>query len=124
MSSLKRKAGSQTGGTDVKKAKQNGSITSFFGGPKTTAATSTASGASAAPEPAGPKFDKAKWVAGLTAAQKELLQLEITTLHESWLAHLKDELTSPEFLELKKFLNRETTAGKKWFPPKEDVYSW
>ncbi len=124
MSSLKRKAGPQTGGSDVKKAKQNGSITSFFGGPKAATAPSVDSGAAAAPEPAGPKFDKVKWVAGLTAAQKELLQLEITTLHDSWLAYLKDEITSPEFLELKKFLNRETAAGKKWFPPKEDVYSW
>ncbi len=124
MSSLKRKAGPQTGGSDVKKPKQNGSITSFFGGPKPTSSSADSGAKSAAPEPAAPKFDKVKWVASLTAAQKELLQLEITTLHDSWLAHLKDEITSPEFLELKKFLDRETAAGKKWFPPKEDVYSW
>ena len=55
---------------------------------------------------------------------REVLKLEIETLDESWLAHLKDEITTKEFLELKKFLDRETKAGKKWFPPKEDVYSW
>lgn len=123
MSTLKRKANTQTAGSDAKKPKQNGSITSFFGAPK-TAASKPGSGSGTAPEPAGPKFDKAKWVAGLTPEQRTLLKLEIDTLHESWLAHLKDEITTKEFLELKRFLDRETAAGKKWFPPKEDVYSW
>ncbi|KAK5992757.1 Uracil-DNA glycosylase [Cladobotryum mycophilum] len=87
--------------------------------------------AAAAPKPAGSassapasKFDKEKWVAGLTAEEKKLLKLEIDTLHDSWLALLKDDIVSKEFLDLKKFLDRETASGKKWFPPKEDVYSW
>ena len=37
---------------------------------------------------------------------------------------MKDEITSPEFLELKRFLKREVESGKKVFPPSEDVYSW
>ncbi|KAK1970634.1 uracil-DNA glycosylase [Colletotrichum eremochloae] len=120
MSTLKRKAGTLSA-ADTKKPKQDGSIMSFFGAPKSVAKASSAD----APEaPPAAKFDKAKWVAGLTAEQKELLQLEIDTLHESWLALLKDEVTSKEFLDLKRFLNRESDAGKKWFPPKEDVYSW
>ncbi|KAK3394235.1 uracil-DNA glycosylase-like protein [Podospora didyma] len=132
MSTLKRKAATQAGGADAKKAKQNGSIMSFFGppkvtpaagGPKTAAGGSNGGGSAVADAPAV-KFDKEKWVASLTAEQRELLQLEITTLHDSWLARLKDEITTPEFLGLKKFLDRETAAGKKWFPPKEDVYSW
>ncbi|KAH8899413.1 uracil-DNA glycosylase [Thozetella sp. PMI_491] len=127
MSTLKRKAGPQAG-SDAKKPKQDGNIAAFFGGPKPSSspAAGKAAGAAfaAAPEPAGPKFDKAKWVAGLTPEQKQLLKLEIDTLHESWLAHLKDEVTTREFLELKKFLNREEEARKKVFPPKEDVYSW
>ncbi|KAH8125308.1 hypothetical protein ACSS6W_004874 [Trichoderma asperelloides] len=115
MSSLKRKAATTGNETEAKKTRANGSISSFFGAaPKP---------AGAAPSPAA-KFDKAKWVEGLTAEQKELLKLEIDTLHDSWLALLKDDVTTKEFLELKKFLNRETAAGKKWFPPKEDVYSW
>ncbi|KAL0935318.1 uracil-DNA glycosylase [Colletotrichum truncatum] len=127
MSTLKRKAGKPLA-SDNKKAKQDGNIMSFFGAPKPAApanggGSTTGSGAGAAETPA-PKFDKDKWVAGLTAEQKELLQLEIDTLHESWLAHLKDEVTSKEFLDLKRFLNRETDAGRKWFPPREDVYSW
>lgn len=126
MSTLKRKAGAEAG-TEPKKAKQ-GSIMSFFGAPKPAAGSATKGGAAAsaaaAPEPAAPKFDKAKWAASLTPEQRQLLQLEIDTLHESWLALLKDELVTKEFLELKKFLDRETAAGKKWFPPKEDVYSW
>lgn len=138
MSTLKRKAGTAAG-AEPKKAKQ-GNIMSFFGAPKpaptsaagsanggsssNSASTAASAAAAAAPEPAGPKFDKAKWAASLTPEQRQLLQLEIDTLHESWLALLKDELVTKEFLELKKFLDRETAAGKKWFPPKEDVYSW
>lgn len=112
-SNLKRKAATTGNETEAKKPKANGSIASFFGAvPKPAGAASAA------------RFDKAKWVEGLTAEQKELLKLEINTLHDSWLALLKDDVTSKEFLELKKFLNRETAAGKKWFPPAEDVYSW
>lgn len=131
MSAPKRRAATQPSGPDAKKPKQNASITSFFGAPKAGPSTGTAnksafaanSSATTAPDPAA-KFDKAKWVAGLTEEQRTLLQLEIDTLHESWLALLKDEITTKEFLELKKFLDRETKAGKKWFPPREDVYSW
>ncbi|KAI5467281.1 uracil-DNA glycosylase [Mariannaea sp. PMI_226] len=116
MSTLKRKANSTPNGSETKKPKANGSISSFFG-----AAPKPANAANAAPVV---KFDKAKWIAGLTPEQKDLLQLEIDTLDDSWLAHLKDDITTKEFLELKKFLNRETSAGRKWFPPKEDIYSW
>ncbi|KAM0335291.1 hypothetical protein ACHAQA_000336 [Verticillium albo-atrum] len=121
-STLKRKAGeTPSAASDAKKPKQNGSITSFFGAPKPVPG---AAKAATAPEPPAVKFDKAKWVAGLTPEQKDLLKLEIETLHESWLALLKEEVTSKEFLDLKRFLNRETEMGRKWFPPKEDVYSW
>lgn len=127
MSTLKRKAGAQAG-ADAKKPKQNASIMSFFGAPKAGPAAAPSTGSSSktptAPEPAAVKFDKAKWVATLTEEQKKLLKLEIDTLHESWLAHLKDEITTKEFLDLKKFLDREVAAGKKIFPPMEDVYSW
>jgi uracil-DNA glycosylase len=130
MSTLKRKAGIQSG-ADAKKQKQTqGSITSFFGAPKVTPAAngsrSAGSSSAAVPEPAAPvsKFDKQKWVSSLTDEQRDLLKLEIDTLHESWLALLKDEIVTKEFLDLKRFLDRETNAGKKWFPPREDVYSW
>lgn len=122
MTSLKRKASSISEAADAKKPKSNGNIASFFGSaPKPT--ESKSNGTSPAPMPAS-KFDKAKWVATLNEEQKKLLALEIDTLDESWLAHLKDDITSRDFLELKKFLDRETAAGKKWFPPKEDIYSW
>lgn len=118
MSTLKRKAEAAST-PDPKKPKANGNIAAFFGSaPKPAAATSTG------PEPAAPKFDKEKWVSSLTEEQKELLKLEIETLDESWLAHLKDDITTSEFLGLKKFLASETKAKKKWFPPAEDVYSW
>lgn len=123
MSSIKRKAASQIAGSDPKKAKQNTSITSFFGAPKSTTAAAAVGTSPAAAEPAV-KFDKAKWVAGLTAEQKDLLQLEIDTLDESWLAQLKAEVVTKEFLDLKRFLNKEASAGKKIFPPREDIYSW
>ncbi|KAI7779835.1 uracil-dna glycosylase [Diaporthe eres] len=133
MSSVKRKAAGQAAGSDPKKPRQNASITSFFGAPKAVSSSGTgakpplnggsASSAAVAPEPVA-KFDKAKWVATLTEEQKQLLQLEIDTLHPSWLAHLKGEIVTKEFLDLKRFLDREAAAGKKIFPPREDIYSW
>ncbi|KAG6032225.1 hypothetical protein E4U40_006472 [Claviceps sp. LM458 group G5] len=120
MAAPKRKADELVPNTaETKKPKVNGSIASFFGAvPKPASAGNTAPGSPAV------KFDKKKWEGGLTAEQKKLLQLEIDTLDESWLAHLKDEIKSKDFLDLKRFLEKETSAGKKWFPPKEDVYSW
>lgn len=115
MSTLKRKAASTPAGGDAKKPKANGNIASFFGAPKTVRSTVASPAV---------RFDKEKWVDGLTDEQKDLLKLEIDTLHDSWLALLKDDITTPDFLNLKRFLNKETAAGKKWFPPPEDVYSW
>merc|ERR1711881_447936 len=122
--SLKRKAADVVS-TETKKVKQAG-ITSFFGQPKSStgdaAANAAAKGVQASTVAA--KFDKDAWVAKLTDEQKELLKLEIDTLHDSWLAHLKDEVTTPEFLNLKRFLQKEISSEKKVFPPMQDVYSW
>lgn len=109
-----------TPAADRKKPK-GGSITSFFGVPKPKAL-----GTQAVPTtPSRPgSFNKDKWVASLTPEQKELLQLEIDTLDESWLAHLKDEVVTSEFLNLKRFLKKEKQSKAKVFPPEEDVYSW
>jgi len=128
--SLKRKAATLPT-NDSKKPKVNASITSFFGAPKAVSSPSTAksttagsTSVSSSPPPAAVKWDKEKWVKGLTDEQRDLLALEIGTLHESWLKELRDEVTSPSFLELKRFLKREHEAGKKIFPPAQDVYSW
>lgn len=128
--SLKRKA-SNLPLSDVKKPKANGSITSFFGPPKTVSTSSKVTGTTTTENPSSPapatpvsKFDKEAWVKKLTPEQKELLKLEIDTLHESWLKELKDEIVTDGFLELKRFLKREVESGKKVFPPAEDVYSW
>lgn len=110
MSSQKRKAGTQAG-ADAKKAKPNASLMSYFSSSPPSSQTAS-------------KFDKHKWVTSLTPEQRGLLTLEITTLHTSWLAVLKDELVTKEFLDLKRFLAREMAGGKKVFPPKEDIYSW
>lgn len=117
---LKRKA-ADLAAAEAKKPKANGSITSFFSAPKPVAATSSTSSAVVPPVV---KFDKEKWVEKLTDEQKDLLKLEIETLHESWLAHLKDEVLTKEFLALKGFLKKEKEDGKTVFPPMEDVYSW
>lgn len=129
MSTLKRKAANQAAGNDAKKAKQNGNIMSFFAAPKPAAGAGAASKAGAssstsAADLAASKFDKQKWVDGLTPEQRELLQLEIDTLDVSWLALLKDEILTKEFLDLKRWLARETREKRTWFPPQEDVYSW
>lgn len=126
MSSLKRKASGPGPEPEGKKTKANGNIASFFGAaPKPAqAAGSTTAGAATTTAATPSKFDKEKWLAGLTPEQKTLLKLEIETMHDSWLGLLKDDITTKEFLDLKKYLDRETAAGKKWFPPPEDVYSW
>jgi uracil-DNA glycosylase len=116
---IKRKS-EHTSGPDQKKPK-GGSITAFFGAPKPKP-SSTQSIPTPASRPNN--FDKQKWVASLTPEQKELLQLEIDTLDESWLAHLKDELVSMDFLNLKRFLKKEKDSKVKVFPPEEDIYSW
>jgi uracil-DNA glycosylase len=111
--SLKRKAGEAA--TDAtKKPKVNGSITAFFGAPKPSPYSKAAAAA---------KFDRDAWVAKLTDEQKDLLQLELDTLHESWLPHLKDVLLTPQFLDLKRFLKQELKSGKVVYPPMKDVYS-
>lgn len=126
MASLKRKAEPLAGSlNDQKKPKKDGSLTSFFGAPK-PAPMATKSSANSAPATNPPplKFDKEKWVESLTPDQKSLLKLEIDTLDPSWLAHLKDEITSGSFLDLKRFLQKEIDSGKKIFPPLDEVYSW
>lgn len=125
---LKRKADHSGSAADTKKPK-GGSITAFFGAPKPKALSlstngSGTNGTATATAPRSSTFNKEKWVASLTPEQKELLQLEIDTLDESWLAHLKDEIVTPEFLNLKRFLKKEKEANVKIFPPEEDVYSW
>lgn len=124
---LKRNADHLSGpAADTKKPK-GGSITAFFGVPKPRALSTQTNGSGANGIESAPRsssFNKQKWVATLTPEQKELLQLEIDTLDESWLAHLKDELVTPEFLNLKRFLKKEKESKVKIFPPDEDVYSW
>lgn len=68
-------------------------------------------------------FDKATWLDGLPAKQRDLLKLEIDTLHESWLSALHQELTKPYFIKLKEFIAKER-ASAQIFPPESDVYSW
>jgi len=137
--SLKRKA-STLPLSDAKKTKTNASITSFFGAPKAKTPTSAKpnnDGSSADPASSAPASSipdsttpavqsewKKKWIASLTEEQKNLLVLEIESLHETWLKELKDEITCSSFLELKRFLKREHESGQKIFPPAQDVYAW
>lgn len=107
-------------GVESKKPK-GGSITAFFGVPKPKSLSTQATGSASA---RSSSFNKEKWVASLTPEQQELLRLEIDTLDESWLAHLKDEVVTPEFLNLKRFLKKEKESNAKIFPPEADVYSW
>lgn len=129
MATLKRKANPTSTANDPKKPKKDATLTSFFGQPKIVSSSTVSSSdptSSADPETQGaaPNFDKEKWVATLTAEQKDLLKLEIDTLDPTWLAHLKDDIVKPSFLDLKRFLKKEIDAGKTVFPPLEEVYSW
>ncbi|KAJ5387307.1 Uracil-DNA glycosylase [Penicillium cosmopolitanum] len=111
---LKRKADNSASSPADSKKPKGGSITSFFGAPKPKPANTQSGNASSPPRPTS--FNKEKWVASLKPEQKELLQLEIDTLDESWLAHLKDEIVTPEFLNLKRFLKKEKDSKAKVFP--------
>lgn len=128
--SLKRKDPPTSTGDGAKKQPKtkNSDLTSFFGPPKTKTSNNngTLAGAAGSVADSTPvsKFDKDKWVAGLGEEQRRLLKLEIDTLDPSWLAQLKDEVTSREFLDLKRFLQKEVDSKTKIYPPLEDVYSW
>ncbi|KAF3492044.1 uracil DNA N-glycosylase [Arthroderma uncinatum] len=120
---MSKRDGSHLAAKETKKPKGNGSITSFFGAPKTK--TNDEDGSAAFSKSTTIlNFNKASWAAKLTPEQRELLQLEIDTLDESWLAYLKDELVTKEFLNLKRFLRDEKKVGAKIFPPEQDIYSW
>lgn len=123
MATLKRKAELTAAANDPKKPKKDSTLTSFFGQPKIVSSDAKSA---VAPEAQGaaPNFDKDKWVATLSEEQKDLLKLEIDTLDPTWLAHLKEDITKPSFLDLKRFLKREINSGKTIFPPLEEVYSW
>jgi uracil-DNA glycosylase len=125
--SFKRKDPPTATGADAKKPKKNADLTSFFGPPKSTAPPKGVSSSltnGAADEAPPVKFDVAKWSAGLNDEQRKLLKLEIDTMDPSWLAVLKDELVTPSFLELKRFLQKEIETKQKVYPPLEDIYSW
>jgi uracil-DNA glycosylase len=133
--SLKRRA-ADLAASEAKKPKANGNIAAFFGAPKTASTTTTSkvvdadgttksiTTVAAVPASSATKFDKEQWVSKLTAEQKDLLQLEIDTLDVTWMQHLKDELVSKSFLDLKRFLKQEHNSNKTIFPPAQDVYSW
>ncbi|KAI5818425.1 uracil-DNA glycosylase [Pyronema omphalodes] len=105
-------------------AKKSRAITSFFApAPASSSpsapATTTSNGlpVSATTQ----KFNKEKWVASLTPEKRELLALEIETMHESWLAVLKDDLVSDWFAKVKEYLKKESGVV---YPPSKDIYSW
>ncbi|BFZ61442.1 uracil DNA glycosylase [Saitoella coloradoensis] len=121
--SAKRKAASAiSASVDAKKSKQS-SLSSFFGAAPTSPAKVTVKAPTTAPDSNAP-FDKDRWVDSLSEKNKELLDLEIKTLHISWFSALHGEFTKPYFLKLKEFLKQERENRKRIFPPEEDVYSW
>lgn len=123
MSTATKRKAEDLAASDAKKPKANASITSFFAQPKPVPKSQDPNAAKPDIPPPKP-FDKDAWIDSLSEEQKELLKLEIETLHDSWLPYLKDTITGKEFLDLKRFLKKEGEMGKKVFPPLEDVYSW
>lgn len=99
-------------------------ITSFFPPSGAASSSSPISSASKASAETRLKFDKEKWASKLPDEHKALLKLEVDTMDESWLGALKDELITPEFLSLKRFLKGEKDGGKTIYPPEGDIYSW
>lgn len=113
---IKRKA-AETSTSAPKKAR---AITSFF----TPSGEPSVASSSSSPLPKSSKFDKSKWISNLSNEQRSLLSLEIDTMDDSWLGALKEELVTPDFLSLKRFLQGEKEKGEKIYPPEADIYSW
>lgn len=67
---------------------------------------------------------KTKFISTLTEEQKELLDLEINTMEDSWFQALSGEFLRPYFLTLKRFLKAQYAAKQTIFPPQNDIYSW
>jgi len=111
---LKRKAPP----TPSSSAKKTRSITSFFAPQASPSSDGTAAVFSSCTVPA---FDKEAWVATLSAEQKTLLSLEMSTLGESYLSILASSLTAPQFLALKRFLAAESGPV---YPPAPQIYTW
>lgn len=117
---IKRKA-TESPAVITKKAR---AITSFFAPLGAASSSAPADSAPNASTSTRPKFDKERWASKLSDEHKSLLQLEINTMEQSWFRALKDELITPEFLSLKRFLRNEKDGGKTIYPPEEDIYSW
>ncbi|KAK9464596.1 uracil-DNA glycosylase-like protein [Lipomyces arxii] len=131
----KRKAASITAGDSVKRTR---SLISFFtvktnaGPPMKSEEPRVKAGQkqeettcqSTATDVKTKEFDKNTWVTSLTDEQRQLLNLEINTLDETWLAALSTEITKPYFLNLKRFLVQEDQTDQKILPPADSVYSW
>ncbi|KAK7205581.1 uracil-DNA glycosylase-like protein [Myxozyma melibiosi] len=131
MSTVAKRKGAELSSGEAKKTRP---LTAFFK-PATAKAevsfssSSTSSSSTSSTPPSTPSttptpFDREKWSASLTPEQRDLLDLEINTMHPSWLAALHKELTQPYFLSLKKFLLSEDTSHQKILPPARDVYAW
>ncbi|KAL7753375.1 uracil DNA glycosylase [Sorochytrium milnesiophthora] len=93
--------------------------------------TKTASGIATQPaaDDAAAPSDNAALALKQTKAVESLrtlgyLDLELRSIHPSWLRVLADDLKKPYFKQLKAFLDKEAAAGKTVYPPSEDIYTW
>ena len=111
MSAIKRKSSATTNGTDAKKPKVDGNIASFFGAPKPKPVDVS---------PAAPavKFDKQKWVDGLTPEQKELLQLEIEDARRELARSLERRRHHPRVSRAEEVPRQGDLGGKEMVPSK------
>lgn len=100
-----------------KEVKKSRKITDFFGKIKPTPKTKQ-------DELQPLSTFKTEFKARLTDEQKMLLELEITTMEDSWFEALAEEFTKPYFIELKKFLQQQYDKKVTIFPPQQDIYSW
>ncbi|KAL3235071.1 Uracil-DNA glycosylase [Nakaseomyces bracarensis] len=66
---------------------------------------------------------KTEFESSLSTMLKDTLQLELSTIEETWFAHLSQEFKKPYFIKLKQFVNKEQ-ATQTVFPPANDIYSW
>ncbi|KAJ6631016.1 uracil-DNA glycosylase [Mycena sp. CBHHK59/15] len=110
----------------VKRQKLDGASGSTLG----SAARFTATKLSALQPLNAIPFSLSAFVDALPEDARALLALECDVMGKSWLKVLKDELTKPYFLALKKFLYAEGVRGAhdappaRIYPAPKDIYAW
>ncbi|XP_006459295.1 hypothetical protein AGABI2DRAFT_218352 [Agaricus bisporus var. bisporus H97] len=69
-------------------------------------------------------FSLSEFINSLDEDKRQLLRLECEVMGKSWLKILKDEITAPYFIALKRYLWNVGVKGPDDTPKTKDIYAW